>query len=617
LTAFTTLRDGGLSVNIGGVLSGTTVTGGTERVAYVHGLEWETTSQGDGGASFWVSITNPFNPQAQFPEMVHGATVHIRHTLNSVTTLLYTGYIVSDTRVGYAGEKSILTVECGGVLEVIKGRGDMGNVFDDADSSQWFENKLNAKAYMVDTSDKVDIRVSDGDKVRNDLAGMVGYAVYEGSQYLLGTLPGIKWITGNISYDLGDNMIAGLYSRNTFTDSRNVSDYTHLTSATWGPNATSGGTGGSGKIPFSFAVGNHGYIVLAMWCNKTGGQTMTGERFVCLTDVVVHTATSQQRIDQAMLTVAQNVGLAPNGYSTPTAIDSVIPSLFVRPHVDPAAALSTLACMADEIVEWGYFKGQFIARPLEVNPYNQRRLTNSYLVSIPTPGIIWDVTQHPENGIPRTVRLLYGKTSATQWPAGSPAACVAPSDPGWGTGTPFMGASSPVLVVDFTQHNLTDAKAQTVATKLAKHLGMALSSGTVTVTTPTIPIQTLAGGGTIPAPYIRGADWIECSQASCGPLYIISSHVVVDTGYVTLQVGLPADALILQLAAAGAVNPVKVHPPLHHKHHPAHPHHHHHKKPHKPHKHKHPHANKPAKTKTRPAHQNPKKAPHRQSRRRG
>ena len=63
---------------------------------------------------------------------------------------------------------------------------------------------------------------------------------------------------------------------------------------------------------------------------------------------------------------------------------------------------------------------------------------------------------------------------------------------------------------------------------------------------------------------IHGGDWIESQQSSYGPLYITRAHVVCDTGYVDLDVGLSADLLIEQLAAAGAVNEVAFHK-RHHK----------------------------------------------------
>ena len=142
---------------------------------------------------------------------------------------------------------------------------------------------------------------------------------------------------------------------------------------------------------------------------------------------------------------------------------------------------------------------------------------------------------------------------------------IAPADPGWVATKPFMVGSAPVLTLDFSSHNYLDAHAQAMANSLARHLGMGLSSGPVNLSLPTVPIHPNAGGGTKPVPYIRGGDFIECQQSSAGPLYITRAHVVANTGYVDMDVGLAADALILQLEAAGAISPVTLHKPYHKK----------------------------------------------------
>jgi hypothetical protein len=258
-----------------------------------------------------------------------------------------------------------------------------------------------------------------------------------------------------------------------------------------------------------------------------------------------------------MLKVAQVIGIAPAGYSTST-IGNVLPSLVARPYTDPASALATFAAQADRLVEWGWFRGQFRAKPMETNPATVRSLPNCYKVDATSAGVVWNVSQHPENGIPRSVRLVYGHVGKTIWPAGSPAQVIAPSDPGWNTGTPFMGTTSPVLTVDFSAHNYAEAHAKDIAKSLASHLGVALSGGAVQLTDPTVPVYS---GGLMPAPYIHGADWIECQQGSAGPLYVTRAHVVADTGYVDLEVGLSEDLLIEQLQVAGSASPVKLHQP--------------------------------------------------------
>ena len=542
MTAFTTLLDGGLSVKVAGV----------ERAGKVHGLEWESTNQGDGAASFWVEVADPFNPQAEFAELVHGATLTVEHTLGAVTTRLYTGYVLTDPRAGYAGEKATVAVECGGALEVAKGRSDMGFIFTDADAGQWIVNKRSPRCYGFDNSGRIAVTTADDTKVPHDRAGMIGAVAYPGASHLLGLLNGYKRITGVASWDLRDHMNAALLWWPTYKVGLDASDY-HVVHS-WSANSK------AKNRSFDYAFGGAngaGYLALAMWSNKGGGTRTTDERYVELEECVLYTDVVQKTVDQAMLAVAQTVGLAPAGYST-SPIGSVVKSLVARPYTDPASALATLAAQADRLVEWGFFGGQFRARPLETNPATIRALPNCYRVDATDGDIVWDVTQHPESGIARSIRLVYGHTGKSIWPPGSPAQVIAPASPGWASGAPFMGTTSPVLTVDFSGHNYTDKYAQSVAQSLATHLGVGLSGGKAQIMAPTVPVY---AGGSRPAAYIHGADWIECEQGSAGPLYITRAHVYADTGYVDLDVGLSEDQLIDQLTAAGSTASVPLHKP--------------------------------------------------------
>lgn len=541
MTAFTTLRDGGLRVYVAGV----------RREADVHGLEWESTNQGDGGAGFWAEVADPFNPQAQFPELVHGAKVIVEHILDAATTRLYTGYVLTDPRCGYAGEKATVSVACGGAHEVAKGRSDVGFVFTDADTSQWFANKRSPKCFSFDTSGRIAITAGDDTKVRYDRAGMVGSVAYLGADHMLGAMTGWRRITGTASWDLRDHLKAALLWWPTYRASLDASDYTVIHS--WNVNSK------AKNRPFDYVFGgtaSAGYVALAMWCNRRGGIKTTDERFVELEDVVLYTDVVQKTVDQAMREVGEFIGLAQT-YDVQT-IGSVLRSLLVRPYTDPTSALASFAAQADRLVEWGHFGDEFRARPMLTNPAQIRALPNCYHIDATAPGISWDVTQHPENGIARSLRLLYGHTGKTRFPAGTPAQVIAPADPGWAVGVPFMGTTSPVMTVDFSGFNYTDERARSIARSLSSHLGVALSGGSASITLPTVPVY---GGGTRPTPYLHGGDWIESQQGSAGPLYITRAHVDADTGYVDLDMGLSEDLLIEQLQAAGGTQAVRLHKP--------------------------------------------------------
>ena len=546
--AFTSLLDGGLSVKIAGV----------ERVASVHGLGWESTLLGDGAASFWMEVADPFDPQAQFPELRHGAAVAVDHTLSGTTTKLYRGYVLTDPRAGYAGEKAVVTVDCGGVLDVAKNRTDLGFIFTDTDESQWFANKRNPKCYSVDASDRIDIRVDDEAKVPHDRAGICGYVPYLGAEHLLlangGPMTGVRRITGTVSYNLKDHMNGALIWVAKYTNSLNAtgagSPYTVVHQWTVNTKAdnkdfdyTFGGASGAG------------YVALALWSNKAGGTKTTAERFIQLENAVLYTGTVQKTIDEAMHAVANVVGL--HGSAITATIGSAMPSLLARPCTDPASALSAFAAQASCLVEWGFHQGVFRAKPLPTHPTTIRALPNCYSVDPEDPCVVWDVTQHPEAYIARAVRLIYGRLGKTAYPAGTPAQVIS-HNPRWSTGTAFMGGTSPVLTVDWSGRNYTAAHALALAKRLAESLGVAESSGPATLTGATIPVS---GGGTKPVPYIHGGDWAECQQGGAGPLLITRAHVDCDTGYVDMDVGMADGLLLEQLIEAGSAGTVKLHKP--------------------------------------------------------
>jgi hypothetical protein len=561
--AFTTLLDGGLSITIAGV----------ERRSAVHGFEFESTNQGDGGGTFWMEVADPFNPQGTYPELRRGAAVIVQHTLAGVTTRLYTGFIVSDPRTAYAGEKAVVTVETGGILDVIRVRGDVGYVFTDCDEQQWFANKKSPKCFQFDNSGRVVISVDDGVKVPNDRAGIIGYVPYLGAEHMTklnsppGPLNGARRITAVASWNLKDGLHGALVRSDSYQASLNATGagapYATITGVPWSANSA----GKNKQLDVSFASPNGaGYVALAMFATKAGVKT-TGERYISLDDVTVYTDTAQKSIDQAMLTVAQTAGMGTataDGDNVRT-IGSVLPSLVVRPFTDHASALASLAAQADCLVEWGYWGGVFRARPMMTKVGDPAAPTvdsiryqdNCYVVDASDPRVVPDLARHPEDGgSPNFVRLLFGHTAASAYPAGAPAQAISPSEPRWATGTPFMGATAPVEPADFTAHNYTGDRAKNTAKTLLRLIGEAALTGTYHLTLP--EVRTYRTGAGVPTPYLKGGDWIEAEQGG-GPLYITRAHVYVDSGYVDLDVGLSMHALLEQLEAAGSAKAVPMH----------------------------------------------------------
>jgi hypothetical protein len=572
---FTSLFDGGLSVKIGG----TTWSNGTERRGDVHGLVWDSTLNGSGAASFWLDVADPFDPQGAYrpdpnnpgpgyyKELRRGARVSISHTVDSATTYLYKGWVVSDPRAGSAGEKSIVQVECGGVAEMAKYRSDLAFTWTDCDTgSCWLINKRNNRIFSVAADDCLEIQVEDGEKVPNNKLGIVGYVPYLGAPYMMPTRNGVKRMEGDISTNLGDDMRAVLiYPKSgQYTDSRLLSDYTVI--KTWGDAASEQRLGNAHFDTSSFwTPPSDGvkYLALGMYCTNAQGATMTKDRYVRIDNVRVYTGLNTRRVDEAMLEVANLLGF--HDTADTATIGSVIPNLLVRPYTDGVSAINQLATQSDTLVTWGWWPNSsggivFRARPMRTEWSDIRSQSNCYKINPTLPGIDWDVANHPEDGLgsPSAVRLVYGRVGRTSdFPGGTPATQIGPTNLGLASGRPFRGAAAPVMTVDFSRRNFTDRHAALLANKLARSLALGSATGVVTLRVPTITVY--ASGAAKPCAYIQGGDWVDTDYARTGPLVVTRSTVDVDGGTVELEVGLPADILIEQLEAAGGITRVKLH----------------------------------------------------------
>ena len=565
MTAFTTLVDGGLSVKIGGTPTNTSpwVTGGTERQSAVHGLEWESTNQGDGSCSFWVEVTDPFDPQADYPELVHGAAVVVSHTLGSVCTRLYTGYILIDPTSTQTGPY-IVTVECGGILEIAKGRTDFGYLATDADASQWKAHRNNSSLWSITTDGKVEVGIAKGTAVTANNTGAAGYVPFDGYTYLCtpisgGPFEGVIQVQGLVSWDLRDGFEAALGWSLNYVDSPAYTGFTAVTGPTlpWSMNTTGAYQHFFLEIPSGSAPDGAGYIVLLLY--SPVDITTTATRYIEFTGTAANPfgvfigTNAQITLSQAMESIDSTIGLSSS--SDVETIGNVLPSIAQRPPTDPVTALGNLAAQASCLVEWGYFGVQFRAKPMSTSSAAIRALPNCYEIDTDMAGVVWNVEQHPESGQPIALRLLYSCLNDSVWPDGTILAVIAPSDPGWSGGTPFTGASAPVLIVDFSSISMGESQAYATAQTLAKLLGQGGTSGTLTTPSIALPVES---GGTKPAPYWHGADWVETTGGSTGPLYITRWHVDVDSGACDGDVGLAADVLLNQLVAAGVVDPAFV-----------------------------------------------------------
>ena len=542
--AYAGLLDGGLSVTIAG----------TQYRDVAKDLEWESSPQGDGGCVFWVAVTDPFAVSTQYPELRRGSKIIVQHTVDSVTTRLYTGWILTDPRAATATDFARVDVLCGGALEVAKMRGDLAWIFTDPDTSQWIPNKRSPHCFAFDNQGHVRVSVGDNTKVPHDRAGILGAIAYLGAENMLGVYNGWRRITGTVTWNLKDKMRAALVRSSYYNISRDVSDYTTITS--WYND-----TGKNANLDMTFT--SAGYVGLALYADVAAGITTTDERRIEIEDCVLYTNTVQKTLDEGMLAIAQFTNLA-TGYDT-AAVGNLLCGLYVRPWTDAASALATLAAQGVVLVHWGFLGDTFYCKPMLVKQadIHNNSLANCYVVDPALPGIDWVVNQHPEQGAGNSITLLYGHTNDTRWPAGTPGRVTSDPSPGWSSTTPFLGRTAPVMVADFSSHNMTAGHAKSMANSLAKHLGIGESSGTVELTQPTVPTYQ---GGTRPSAYIHGGDWIEPNGTvpagmQPGPMFITRAHVYANTGYASLDVGLASSSLIEQMINAGRITRVPLHKP--------------------------------------------------------
>jgi len=573
--AYTNLKDGGLHCKIGETAWGT---GGTDAIDLVHELQFDSTINGSGSASFWIEVADPFSVGMSY--LRHGSRVNIYHTVDAVTTYLYKGFIISDPRRAIAAQNARVFVECGGVLEVAKWRTDCAFLFTDCDASEWVINKRNNKVYSVSNDDCLEISVEKGEKVpSNGMGGIVGYVAYLGAQYMGGADTNqrnlIKRIDGQVTTRLGDDMRAKLLVADSYTDSRDISSYSSI--KTWGDVEPERHLNQKYFDSNSFwnpsGVGRR-YLALALYClDVTGGNSlMSADRSVRIDYPRVYTGTISRRIDEAMVEIADWVGLHQAAVST--TIRSVIPNLVARPYCDPVSAINQFGVQAEILVEWGWWPSrstnqiEFRARELLIGEAARIASGRCYTIDSTVPGISWDVRPHPEDGMgdTRAVRLIYGMLGRhSDFPAGTPAAAIGPGDPGFSNVRgPFQGSTACVTTVDFSGRNFSGEHARRIARNLGRQLGNAeKSTGTVisNVTEPGSSGLIKSSNSTaFPWPYIQGGDFVKCSQdADVKPLVVTRASVNVDTETVELEVGMPADTLMRQFEAAGSVKRAKLH----------------------------------------------------------
>jgi hypothetical protein len=561
------LLDGGLRVYIG---CGADWTGGTNYSSFVHGLEFETVANGIGGGSFWLEPEDPFDMSAH-PHFRHGKRVNVYHVSDAVTTYLYKGFIVNDPSRGATGETKRVTVEMGGPAEVAKYRTDLAFCCTDADPGEWwFENKRNHKAFNCQTGDSIEISVDKGEVIPDNMrGGLISYIPYLGAQYMIGSaannqLDGVKRIDGYVSASLGDNVQARILLPHTrsagYDDTRYVNAAYWDTVHTWTASCRNRYFD-SNSWDVDWGADGVKHLALALYSKGAAGDNnkMNADRFVRLSSPRVYTGTTAKRIDEGILMIADWVNL--HTTSSTEELFSTIPSLVARPYVDPISAINQWSLQAESLVKWGWWPSRstnnvvFIAEKLMSGEQEIEDSGFCYTVDTEQPGTSWEANTHPEDGQGdvRGVRFIYGRIGRrSDWPAGSPNAVFGPGTGNFKNDQPFLGATANVPTVDFSSRNFTEKHAKIIA----ETLGESLKEGqpaTGTVSSQALTLTRTSDSAAFPWAYLQGGEFLICSQdSSIKPMLITRSHIDVDSQAVSIEVGLPGDALLRQLEQSGS-----------------------------------------------------------------
>ena len=568
--AYNGLLDGGLVVMAGCAADWT---GGTNISSLAHGLEWETVLDGGiGGGSFWIEVDDPFNVAA-YSWLMHGKRINVSHTYDATTRYTYKAYIVNDPRRGLAGEKSRVTVELGGPLEVAKWRTDAAFSFTDCDTEAcWFPNKRNNKVFSCETGDSIEISVDKGDKVPDNWrGGLISYLPYLGAQYMIGSsgvnkLSGVKRLDGHVTTRLGDSMKASVMIPATRTRGYNDTRYVNGTYwdiiKTWSGNNTNRYFD-SNSWGVSWGTDGVKHLALALYSQPVTGanNVMNADRMVRFDEVRVYTGTLAKRLDEGMETVADWVNL--HTTVDTDAIYSIVPNLVARPYCSPIDAMSEWALQGNKIVMWGWWPDRATNnveyRAVYLPTAGVRTSGDCYSVDATAHGVQWEVRPRPEDGQGevRALRVIYGRKGRnTDWPAGQPNAVIGPADPGFrNTGGPFQGATSIVPTVDFSGKNWTTQHAKDIAKSLGRRLQNA-DKMAGTVTARDVVLERTSDSAEMPYAYLQAGDFLVCDQEdvnSTKPMVITRCHVDVDGRQVNIEVGLPADKLLRQFEQAGSL----------------------------------------------------------------
>lgn len=410
------LLDGTLSIKVAGV----------EYVAVASALQYETVAPGGfGPASFEIYPDDPFSVPADFPELVNEAAVVVKH--GAVT--LYEGHIVGDPTIAkLENGESVITVECGGLLDAAKYRQDYGQTWVDTTYDNWARHRLSDKGFADTIDGKLRFDVSEGQYfTAGDIAG-VFYRVNEG----VVASPDDAVFALDFEYDLvlaATNWHCDIWAAPYYVDTLSDADWT---TGLWPQsNTTAEGTAHVTGFPPETRC-----IAFVNWNSSTS--TTTAKRHAELTDIRVFctdTSSTAPTVDTAMVDCGVVTGLA-TASSTET-IGLPLKQCVVPPSTTHADGLDKLASMYEKPVDWGFWDSATLRVKKRLNsPADNvaiRALAGAgtapaaYLLDAATPAIDYDVHKHEEGRVDY-VRAIYSQARTNRVDKPNPSGDTWPAD---------------------------------------------------------------------------------------------------------------------------------------------------------------------------------------------
>jgi hypothetical protein len=410
------LFDGTLSIKVAGV----------EYVADAGALQFETVAPGGfGAASFEVYPDDPFTVTTDFPELVNEAEVVVKH--GAVT--LYEGSIVGDPTVAtLENGDSLITVECGGILDKAKYRQDYGTTAIDTTYDNWARHRLSDKGFVDTIDGKLRLDVSEDQTfTAGDIAGIF-YRVNQG----VVTSPDDALQCLDFEYDLNlpnASWHCDIWAAPYYVDSLDNADWT---TGLWAQsNTTADGSAHVNGLPA-------GTRCIAFVCWDSTGGTSAGKRHAELTNLRVNcfdAGGAAPTVDEAMVACGVTAGLATA--SDTETIGSALAQCMIPPSTTHADGLDKLASMYEKPVDWGFWDDATLRIKKRLNSLADnvaiRALAGAgtapaaYLLDASTPAIDYDVHRY-EEGKFDYVRAIFTNSRTNRIATPSPSGSTWPSD---------------------------------------------------------------------------------------------------------------------------------------------------------------------------------------------